>query len=200
MRFRVDGGRSEVYVNRTQSVLALVATAILLLGGIVLVVADPAMWEAWVGVAIFGVGGAVLVRRAARKGTLRGRPALVLDDTGLTDHRTGDAVRWPEVGAVRIVETVSGEGHVSRSLRLEPRDPDGDRVDVPLALLAVSHAELAQLVRRHWDGPVTGVEPVDLGTGRQSRGRRLARWTAGWAIPLGLGIGAVAAYRWLRGR
>jgi hypothetical protein len=108
-------------------------------------------------------------------------------------------VRWEDIRAVQAREEAS-EGHVWRSLRFEAREPDAGHVDVPLALLAVSQAELAQLVRRHWDGPVTGVDPVDLGAKQPSLGKRLTRWTADWAIPLGLGIGAVAAYRWLRGR
>jgi hypothetical protein len=199
LRYRIAEGRTEVYAHRTLSVVALVATAFFAVGALVLVVADPSLWAAWLGLAIFGAGGIVLVRRTTRRGILRGRPALVLDEAGLTDHRTGATVRWADVRAVRAYETMS-EGHVDRALRLEPVDPTRGHTDVDLALLAVSQAELAQLIRGRWSGPVTGVDPVDLEAGRRRRAVRLVRWTAGWAIPIGVAIAAVAAYRWLQRR
>jgi hypothetical protein len=195
-RYRVLDDRTEVFAHRTASVLALAATAVLAVASVVLLVADPRGAAGWVGVIAFVGGGAVLARRATRRGLLTGRPALVLNEEGLADNRTGLVVRWQDVRSVEARWSASGEGQVQRSLGLSLAETTES---VDLALLAVSQAELSELVRRYWTGEIAGSERVDLTAPRRSRAVRLLRWSAGWAIPLALGAGVVALVIWLRG-
>ena len=204
----------EVYAHRVKTILMTVLSAVFAVICLLIVLADPRAWMGWLGVLLFGIGGAVAVVRWARQGAYSGKPLLRLDHDGLEDRQSGIRVRWEEVESVELLE-LHVRGTTQRYLGLDVRDPHGvvggvgtallqlmppdwPPVNVSTTLLGTTTEELGGLVRRFYDGPMEGFEEaLDPTPERPSRLRRFGRWAFDWAVGIAIAIPIVALYVWL---
>ena len=212
--WRETGAGVEIYAHRVKTILMTLLIAVFAVVCVLIVLTDPRAWFGWLGVLLFGVGGVVAIYRWTRQGAYSGKPLLLLDHEGLEDRQSGVRVRWEEVESVELLE-LHVRGTTQQYLGLEVRDPEAvvgglgtalaqllpsgwPPVSVSTSLLGATTEELGGLVRRFYDGPITGFdEELDPTPERRSRLRRFGRWAFDWAVGIAIAIPILALIIWL---
>jgi hypothetical protein len=206
--YRVNAeGEVEIRAHRLKSIAVIATSLVFTVVCAWSLTQEPRALIAWLGIALFGVGGAYFVSKQIRLGLLRGGAALVIGPDGLWDRVAGVRIRWEHVQELELWEqSVRGTSQHFLGIWASPEAPaepgalgsalgeivlggDRPRVNVSLNLLAVTDDELIRLLRRHWHGPIRGgwAEPGP----RRSRLRRFLGWVGGWALTFAIGIALV---------
>jgi hypothetical protein len=197
-------GEVEIRAHRVKSIAVIATSLVFTVVCAWSLIAEPRALIAWLGIALFGAGGAYFVSKQIRLGLLRGGAALVIGPDGLWDRVAGVRIRWEHVQELELWEYhVRGTTQRFLGVRASPEAPaepgalgsvlsdmvlgaERPRVNISRNLLAVTDEELVQLLRRYWHGPIRGgwTEPGP----RRSRLRRLLGWVGGWALTFAVGI------------